>query len=337
MAVTRYYVDPVVGSNANSGTSAGDAWLDLTNFGSTAWPGGAVQINIVQGLVSLTSRLDIELGTFYSATSALLEIVGSSPLAAAGFQKADQLLTFWARPLRLFNLRMKLTGVASSLANFQTGNMMDRVYFENVGGGSGFISGGVVSNSFLDCVFDLAPVYTYARLERCLLINSNAQNGDLIECRLIRTTGSTALWSPSGNVNAVRCAFVRLGSAANTCAIVSGSVAKVNFEGCVFANFATCLNTASSANEACISRRNALYNCTTFTSMANHINHDANITLVDDPYADPANDDWTPSAELAALNGTPEEWPDGVDTRYIIGPVRTSPANRVVVINRGII
>lgn len=327
MAVTRYYVDPIAGSNGNTGLSAGSPWLDLTNFGSTSWPGGAVQINILQGLVTLPSRLDLALASFYSGTG-ILEIIGTPALGAAGFQKSDQLLSAWSKHLRLVNVRMKLTGSAAMLAQFQTDQLIHGVYFENTGGGASLVSGGVATNRFNDCVFHTCSVSTFALLDGCLIVNGQAGSGDLNNCRLIRTTGSTALWNPSANLKATRCAFIRLGSAANDAMSASGFNRKIVCEGCVFANFAMCMRMFTNGNEAIISHRNALFNCTTFTDTTNSIINDSNVTLVSTPYTDPANNDWTPSSELMALTGTPTDWPDGVDTINIIGPVRTNSSGK---------
>lgn len=332
-----YYVNAASGSNSNSGASAGDAWATLQHAIDTAdWSGNDVLTFQLSGTFTLTAELS-QHGSWYRARQPVFDGDGSAVIVCP-----DTARVCWdGGCFKGLEFRRSAT---STFPCFNGARYMtfEDCQFTSVAGASGNMLTQQTNTIFLNCDFGTGMYTSGSCVEfhGCRFseatVGINGVRIDLTRCRFVdRAPGHTeAVFNFSANHS--QCS-IRHSSFVDTTGTVLSYPGFIHFQNVtcdachnVFVGYDGTLSLLRSGSHLS-GTGNYAFDVPNLGSVTlSELRLDTPIALTATPYADPANNDWTLSSELAAITGSDGLTPGAVQVAGAAASPSGYPRSRVV-------
>jgi hypothetical protein len=297
VAINDYYVNADTGSDSNGGLSAGDAWLTLPKFMGSATVGSDGARALLTGDFTVSSSLDSSNFSGYTKPP-IFEAFGTASIEwrAVWFTTASQVFGFTLKGLTV------KTHTTQSLINLMC---LDCSFEPTSDIVSAYLVEGSTASHYINCTFDGNANQAS--------VNGMGGNTAYIKDCLFRNISGVACYVAT--LSAIRCRFYNIdsyavqansrGSAIEHCSFVECDGASVIYTqqhlvvtDCVFDQ---CTKLFDGIQDPWHLHRRNYEKTTTSASTATWQVEDTINALTDAPYTDPANDNWTLSAELSAI------------------------------------
>ncbi len=331
MTVRTYYVNASTGSDSNDGSS-GSPWLTIAYaMSNAAWSGADGIVFVLSGTFTLTSVVSETNPNTYTNCSV---VFCAATLGAARIihNHTGQLVGDFAYR-RILWKRMEIEFASTGAWAFGLRASFCKFIFSRSSNTTYSPGGGIdVRDSEFDCTGGTIGTHIYLTLttgvhfQRCKFtgiksISLPAANTNVYfeHCRFVKcgrgvfpaidsvsTTGMTLTTSLS------HLSFVECGSSAS--GAVFSMTGRQTLRDCVFQdNYESCASISSSSKITDLTR---IYHYGTGSIGSPEAIGDTPVTgtLASKPYADPVNNDWTVSAELAAIVGSDGLTPGAVQS-----------------------
>jgi hypothetical protein len=295
MAIVTRYVNSTTGNDSNDGLSVGASKLTIQSA-ITAFGGGNTDVAVIRLTGTFTPS---SLSVPWSLGTASLELRGGTINLTGPVSMFASSYSY----VRLSGIT--LTNVGSNRITLSNYCLIDGC--DITGGGPtnyAIVLGGqskIAECVFRDCGWSLAAGSAISHCEHYgVQVYSNVNHGcSITHCRFVNHTLG---WSNAYGATIANCSFFGNSNSAKQLygdRLINGCVTD-----CVFASSTNGLDpsTAQSSGVYC---RNYYYAVTNpVLNSSSIVDYTAPTLLTSAPYADPANEDWTLSSELAAIIST---------------------------------